>query len=93
MAFCSQCGSPVSGNFCGACGKPVEPAAGGAPGGPPQPPQAGGELAENLACTLCYIPGAGLIISIIFLAVAPYNQKKRVRFDAWQSKRTRYFWL
>jgi len=85
MAFCSQCGSPVSGSFCGACGKPVEPSAGGAGGGPPQPPPSGSELADNLACTLCYIPGAGLIISIIFLAVAPYNQKKRVRFDAWQS--------
>jgi uncharacterized membrane protein len=74
MAFCSHCGSPVSGNFCGSCGKPLEPPAGSPPGAPTPP--AGGELADNLARALCYI---------VFLVVAPYNQKKGVRFDALQS--------
>jgi uncharacterized membrane protein len=83
MAFCSHCGSPVSGNFCGSCGKPLEPPAGSPPGAPTPP--AGGELADNLARALCYIPAAGLLISIVFLVVAPYSQKKSVRFDALQS--------
>jgi uncharacterized membrane protein len=67
----------------------VEPPAAGGPAPPPAgglaPPSGGSELADNLACTLAYIPGAGLIISIIFLVAAPYNRNKRVRFDAWQS--------
>ena len=96
MAFCSHCGSSVSGNFCGACGKPLETPAGGpapAPPAGPSPASAGGEIADNLACTLAYIPGAGLIIAIIFLVVAPYNQKKRIRFDAWQSILVHAAWM
>ena len=94
MAFCAHCGSPVSGNFCGTCGKPVAtPAPGGQTGQAPQPAPAGAEMADNLACTLAYIPCAGLVISIIFLAVAPYNQKKRVRFDAWQSILLHLAWI
>lgn len=94
MAFCAHCGSPVSGNFCGTCGKPVgTPPAGNQTGQPPQPPPAEGELADNLACTLTYIPCAGLVISIILLAVGPYNQKKRVRFDAWQSILLHLVWI
>jgi uncharacterized membrane protein len=85
MAFCSHCGSPVSGNFCGSCGKPVEPPAAGQPQAPTPPTAAVGELADNLASALCYIPAAGLLISIVFLVVAPYSQKKRIRFDAFQS--------
>lgn len=89
MAFCSHCGSPVAGNFCGTCGRPLEtPAA-----GPGQPPEPGGEIADNLASTLTYLPAAGLVISIVFLATAPYNQKKRVRFDAWQSVFLHAAWI
>jgi uncharacterized membrane protein len=50
-------------------------------------------MADNLACTLAYIPGAGLIIAIIFLVVAPYSQKKRIRFDAWQSILVHAAWM
>ena len=94
MAFCAHCGSPISGNFCGTCGKPVGgPPAGDQPGGPPPSPPTGGEMVDNLACTLAYIPGAGLVIAIIFLVVAPYNQKKRIRFDAWQSIMLHIAWV
>lgn len=96
MAYCSHCGSPVSGNFCGTCGRPVAtPAAGPTlpPAGGPASPSAGPEMADNLACTLAYIPGAGLIISIILLVAAPYNQKKPVRFDAWQSLLLHIVWF
>lgn len=86
MPFCANCGAPVEGQFCGKCGTPL---AGGAPrtgqpgGPPPQPPASGGGLTENVASTLCYL--AGLITGIIFLALAPYNQSKTVRFHAFQS--------
>jgi len=93
MAFCAHCGSPVSGNFCGTCGKSIETPSPGPPAGPSQPPAEAGEMAENLACTLAYIPCAGLVIGIIFLAVAPYNQKKKVRFDAWQSVLLHLAWI
>lgn len=93
MAFCSHCGSPVSGNFCGNCGKSIEPPAPEQPGGPNPPPGTSADLADNLASALCYIPAAGLIIAIVFLAVAPYNRKKRIRFDAWQSILLHVVWI
>jgi uncharacterized membrane protein len=40
-------------------------------------------MAENVASTLCY--AAGLVTGIIFLLLAPYNQNKTVRFNAFQS--------
>jgi uncharacterized membrane protein len=49
---------------------------------PPAQPAAGG-MTENVAGALCYV--AGLITGIVFLALAPYNQNKFVRFHAFQS--------
>lgn len=101
MPFCKNCGSPVEGSFCAKCGTPMAapPAPGYTPpppgyqqppaGYPPQqqyaaPPQAAaGGLTENVAGALCYI--AGLITGIVFLALAPYNQNKFIRFHAFQS--------
>lgn len=40
-------------------------------------------MEDNVASTLCY--SLGLITGIIFLLLAPYNQKKTVRFHAFQS--------
>jgi len=40
-------------------------------------------MTENVAGALCYV--AGLITGIVFLALAPYNQSKFVRFHAFQS--------
>jgi uncharacterized membrane protein len=59
------------------------PPPGATPGaGAPPPPVAGAApMADNVACALCYL----LIPAIIFLIIAPYNQNKKVRFDAFQS--------
>jgi len=38
-------------------------------------------MADNAASALCYL----LIPAIVFLVIAPYNQNKTVRFNAFQS--------
>jgi uncharacterized membrane protein len=98
MAFCRSCGSPVEGQFCAKCGAPVAAPAG--PGAAPPPPSgqpygAAGQpgdvppaaastgLQENVAAALCYV--LGLITGILFLALAPYNQNRTIRFHAFQS--------
>jgi uncharacterized membrane protein len=40
-------------------------------------------MTDNVAGALCYL--AGLITGVLFLALAPYNQCKFVRFHAFQS--------
>jgi uncharacterized membrane protein len=87
MPFCPKCGTQTEGRFCGKCGAPIE-AAGAAPsagaGTPPPPVQpAAGAMADNVAGALCYV--FGLITGVLFLALAPYNQSKFVRFHAFQS--------
>jgi uncharacterized membrane protein len=90
MPFCGSCGTQVNGTFCASCGQPVGAAAGGAPppnaayagAAPAAAPSAAG-MSENVAGLLCYI--FGFITGIIFLALAPYNQNKFVRFHAFQS--------
>jgi len=88
MAFCRNCGAPVEGQFCGKCGAsmaaPTGGALGPAPGGQvPPPPPAGTGLSDNVASALCYL--GWFITGIIFLVVAPFNQNKIVRFNAFQS--------
>lgn len=86
MPFCKNCGAPVEGQFCPQCGTPLVGAGGPVPGSqPPAPPAApaAGGLTDNVASALCYL--LGFITGIIFLAVAPYNQNKTVRFHAFQS--------
>ncbi len=55
-------------------------------GGSPPPqgaaPQGGG-LQDNVAAMLCYL--ATWITGLIFLLIAPYNQKKEIRFHAFQA--------
>ena len=91
--FCSNCGTQVPGSFCPNCGTPVaagpvnpdipNPSAAYAP--PAQVVGAGG-LEPHVASALCYAPFAiGLICSILFLVIAPFNQNKFVRFSAFQS--------
>ena len=42
-------------------------------------------MSENVASCLCYIPfGIGLICSIVFMVMAPYNQNRNIRFNAFQ---------
>jgi len=83
MPLCPSCGVTVEGRYCPKCGIAVDAPAGSQI--PPQapPPAAGGGLAENVACALCYL--LGFITGIIFLVLAPYNQNKNVRFHAFQS--------
>jgi len=87
MPFCRNCGSPVDGQFCPQCGTPIAGAAGPAPETqpptPPPAPAASAGLSENAASALCYL--LGFITGIIFLAIAPYNQNRTVRFHAFQS--------
>ncbi len=87
MAFCPNCGAQVSGTFCQNCGTPVTggtaPAGAGAAYVPPAAPAAASGLTENVASALCYL--FGLVTGIIFLLIAPYNQNKTVRFNAFQS--------
>jgi uncharacterized membrane protein len=91
MAFCPNCGNQVEGRFCAKCGTSVAEAASAGAGGsvtaPPAVPStavaAPGGLAENVACALCY--ALGLVTGILFLALAPYNQNRKIRFHAFQS--------
>jgi uncharacterized membrane protein len=99
MAFCSNCGTEVSGRFCQKCGAPVAgPPPGPTPGAAPEPnpvnvaptvqplppPQYGATgMTDNLAGALCYL--LGFITGILFLVLAPYNQNRETRFHAFQS--------
>src|SRR5690606_13668451 len=101
MAFCPNCGASVEGRFCAKCGASVPAASGSNAGAAPsgygdpqgaqqgygqsqynQAPTASG-LTDNVAGALCYV--LGLITGIVFLVLAPYNQRKFVRFHAFQS--------
>ena len=92
MAFCPNCGTQAAGTFCPNCGTAVSgtgPAASpsGFPasdsGFPAQQPINAAGMSENVAGALTYL--FGFITGIIFLVLAPYNQNKFVRFNAFQS--------
>ena len=101
MAFCPSCGSPVEGRFCAKCGTAVDAAgttggAGPTPGYTPGPgPNPGvaqtAGMSENMAGALCYI--LGLITGILFLVLAPYNQNRNIRFNAFQSIFLHVAWI
>ena len=87
MAFCTQCGAPLSETaaFCARCGAAVPPTqappgATASQGGDQQPASAPA-ISQNLAGMLCYI----FFAAIIFLLVAPYNRNRFIRFHAFQS--------
>jgi|SRR5450432_601271 len=87
MPFCATCGSQVEGRFCAKCGSAAGSAAsppGAVPAGSPGAPVAAAAgLTDNVAAALCY--SLGLVTGILFLVLAPYNQKKNIRFHAFQS--------
>jgi uncharacterized membrane protein len=96
MAFCPNCGSSVDGRFCQTCGAAVGAApAGGGPApspGPVPPPQiAAAGMTDNVAGALCYL--FGLITGILFLVLAPYNQSRSVKFNAFQSIFFNIVWI
>jgi len=82
MPFCASCGTQAEGAFCPKCGAPVGAGAAPQPGAGVPPPVVGAApMADNAASALCYL----LIPAIVFLVIAPYNQNKTVRFNAFQS--------
>ncbi len=93
MAFCPSCGAPAAGKFCAKCGATL---GGESAGSVPPPPQSApgpqsSQMTANVAGTLAYIPV--LIPAIIFLAIAPYNRDKTVRFHAFQSLFLQIAWI
>ena len=94
MAFCPNCGNNVTGSFCSNCGTNIGPAQAAGPGqgqAPPPAPVAGAGMDENVASALCY--ALGLVTGIVFLALAPFNQNPRVKFNAWQSILFNVAWI
>ena len=79
MPFCASCGTQADGAFCPKCVAPV--GAGAAPPAGAPPVVSAAPMADNAASALCYL----LIPAIVFLVIAPYNQNKSVRFNAFQS--------
>jgi uncharacterized membrane protein len=78
MAFCNQCGTPISdgATICAAC-------AGRAPQWQPGPQGQGQPqgLTDNTAGILAYIT---IIPAIIFLVMEPYNRNRYIRFHSFQ---------
>jgi uncharacterized membrane protein len=98
-AYCSHCGTELSGRFCAKCGAPAPNAPGPGLGGsdiprpapppsPAPPPISLPGLDENLAAALCYL--VPIVTGVLFLFVEPYNRNKNVRFHAFQSI---FFWI
>jgi uncharacterized membrane protein len=90
MAFCPNCGAQATGAFCPNCGTAIAGGSAGSAGGTsysaPPPATSTSGVTSNVAGMLCYFPFfIGLICSIVFLVIAPYNQNKTVRFNAFQS--------
>jgi uncharacterized membrane protein len=81
-------GAPPQGAYASAPGgyTPPPPGNAGGPGPqyppPPPPPSAGQGLSSNAAAAISYIT---FIPAVLFLALAPYNRDRFVRFHAWQS--------
>ena len=55
------------------------------PPGQAYPPPVAADIEDNVAGMLCYVPFVGWIAAIFMLVAAPYNQKKFIRFCAFQS--------
>ena len=91
MPFCANCGSQVDGSFCPKCGAAIAvgagPAAAPSPGAAPYAAATPAGLTDNVAGALCYLPlpVIGIIVGILFLVLAPYNQNRKIRFHAFQS--------
>jgi uncharacterized membrane protein len=92
-AYCSHCGTELSGRFCGKCGAPAPDAPTPEPSfSAPSPSGAGPAgarvaIEENLAAALCYL--IPVVTGVLFLFVDPYSRNKTVRFHAFQAI---FFW-
>jgi uncharacterized membrane protein len=92
-AYCSHCGTELSGRFCAKCGAPAPSAPGpdvpgaeiprAAPPPVPPPPLSLPGLDENVAAALCYL--VPVVTGVLFLFIEPYDRNKNIRFHAFQS--------
>lgn len=91
MPFCTHCGGHVadSASFCRQCGQ-KQPG-----GGAPHP--SGGNWLDTLrpstAATLCYVPLAGWVASLVVLATNRFRGERDVRFHAFQGLYLFVVWL
>ena len=82
MVTCAKCGTQFDGRFCPSCGtKAPAPAPGFIP--PPASSPVVQGIPTNIASVLAYL--VPIIGPIFCLVVAPTNQDKKVRFDAFQA--------
>src|SRR3984893_3177719 len=104
--FCPKCGAAVDAGA-PAGGQSAPPPAGPPPAGPPPPgyttpgysapggyvppPPAAAGMTDNMAGALCYL--FGFITGILFLVLAPYNQKRNIKFHALQSIFLNIAWI
>ena len=99
MAFCTQCGSPVTDadRFCGKCGapQPAHTTAGTGPGAAAtgRAHEFLGQMSSRTASLLCYIPMVGWIFAIVVLASARFRHEYNVRFNAFQGLYLFVGWL
>ncbi|MBL8242434.1 MAG: hypothetical protein JNM66_33720 [Bryobacterales bacterium] len=96
MPFCTQCGTSVEpvASFCATCGarQPGAAHAAQAPRGEP------GEdylksISPSTASTLCYVPFAGWVAALVFLASHRFRDNQQVRFHAFQGLYLGVAWL
>jgi uncharacterized membrane protein len=96
MPFCTQCGTAVAAtsSFCAKCGarQPAESAQSSSGRG-----VAGEEWLQTInpvtASTLCYVPFAGWVAALIFLATQRFRTVPSVRFHAFQGLYLFVVWL
>ncbi|WP_051669644.1 zinc-ribbon domain-containing protein [Bryobacter aggregatus] len=100
MPFCNKCGAEVqSGDaYCGACGAAQHVGAGAAKPHYTRPVPGNrsdflGDLDENTAAVLCYIPFVGWLFSIIVLSSERFRRNNTVRFHAFQGLYMFVAWL
>ena len=92
MPFCTHCGTTVApaAAFCAKCGarQPVTVA-----GRVPPGEEWLRSITPSTASTLCYVPFAGWVAALIFLATQRFREDRRVRFHAFQGLYLFVVWL
>jgi uncharacterized membrane protein len=91
MPFCTHCGSQVdaAAAYCSLCGNRQ---AGGATGAGKAEPWLE-SIDEKTASILCYVPFAGWIACLVFLATQKFRMDQRVRFHAFQGLYLFVVWM
>ncbi len=91
MAYCCQCGNPVSDTdiYCAKCGA-RQPSAGPVPGMEQGFPAG---IPPRTASILCYVPFVGWLAAIVVLAAERFRHDRTVRFHAFQGLYLFVAWL